>query len=308
MHLPKHTNVPQLESDLITHLEKVLSAKPPVFNEKLPSIKIADVNFGLTNATQIDLMRQRGAVARRLDVAHQQLTKLKLLESRLSAKEFDKRVEKMLKRMRKIDAELTKFDDTLDAWESENTGTSLKAITAFITFEEEEGYLRCVREYPDRGVLQRLFQSRHKRFRGKRLHLKVAPNPTDILWENLDYSWLSRACRTIVVNCVTVGLLLVSFVLIYLTKQEKLNLERTFGRATSCPDPGLLTKQDVIVDQNWELYHKTTYDVLVECYCKEVLMTNSFSDMLDEVFVLDDGSEELYCKDWATAFAYVQVG
>ena len=78
--------------------------------------------------------------------------------------------------------ELEKFDKELDEWEKVNTGNRLRAVTAFITFEEEEGYLRCLREYPDLGIVNRFFQAKRKRFNGKRMRIVPAPDPTDIIW------------------------------------------------------------------------------------------------------------------------------
>ncbi len=52
INLPRHTDVLNLGKDLKSHLEGVLSSKPPVFNTELREIKIAEINFGLTNAVQ----------------------------------------------------------------------------------------------------------------------------------------------------------------------------------------------------------------------------------------------------------------
>lgn len=72
------------------------------------------------------------------------------------------------------------------------------AVTAYVTFEEEEGVLRCLREYPELGVLHRFMQPAYKRFRGKRLRFRPAPDPSDIIWENLHYSFSSRVLRQLV--------------------------------------------------------------------------------------------------------------
>ena len=175
-------------------MEDVLSSKPKVYRD-LERIKVADINFGLTNAAQVAAMKKRGRVARKLDIASQKIAKFKALQGKLSKKTFEKRLAKMLAHMRTLDEELAQCDKWLDRWESENGKTKLRAVTAFITFEEEEGYLRCLREYPDMGPIYRLFQPYHKRFRKKRMRIRPAPDPTDIQWENLDYGYLSRFFR-----------------------------------------------------------------------------------------------------------------
>ena len=306
MHLPKHKDVPKLYQDLKSHLETVLSAKPMVYKE-LAEIKIADINFGLTNAVQIAAMRKRGVVARKLDIASQKIAKFKALQEKLEPAIFEKRLDKMLNKMRALDEHLAKYDTWLDEWEKENSGKKLRAVTAFVTFEEEEGYLRCLHEYPALGPLHRLFQPYHKRFLKKRMKIQPAPDPTDIIWENLDYTYFNRMFRNWVVNMVTVGLLLISFILIYVTKMEKAKREREFGRPAYCPVG--ITEQMVIEDQQWEAYNKTTKEELVECYCQNALKTKSFTEMLDIEFVEKNpaGTTHFYCATWAEAFLSVQV-
>ena len=250
-------------------MEKVLTDKKPVYNE-LEKIKVADINFGLTNAAQIAAMRKRGLVARKLDIASQKIAKFKLLEGKVSQVTFDTRIDKMIAAVRALDKQLEEHDVWLDDWEKENTGKSLRAVTAYITFEEEEGYLRCLREYPDLGALHRLFQPYKNRFLKKRMKIIPAPDPTDIIWENLDYGYFARAFRKLCVNFVTFLLLLISFALILVTKLQKAQVEREIGRPSFCPEG--ITKEDVVRDENFGFYEEP-YKVYVECYCRSSLNT-----------------------------------
>jgi hypothetical protein len=84
-------------------------------------------------------MKKRGAVALQLDVANQRITKFKVLRDRMDPKVFENRIAKLLKKSKSLDEALAKHDESLDKWEADNKGKGLKAVTAFITFEEEEG-------------------------------------------------------------------------------------------------------------------------------------------------------------------------
>ncbi|KAH9129907.1 hypothetical protein AeMF1_000070 [Aphanomyces euteiches] len=320
MHLPAHKDVPKLAEELKTHLETVLSSKPPVYNEAIKDIKIADINFGLTNATQINLMRKRGDVAAKLDVALQRIAKFKILRERvvnhhqskqgnnqsargLDSKTFEKRMDKLIKASNKIDDKFAKYEKQLDEWEKKNKGKSLVAVTAYITFEEEEGYLRCLREYPNLGALHRLFQPYHKRFKKKRMWIQTAPDPTDIIWENLDYTLFNRTMRIIVVNVIALSLLCLSFIVIYVAKVKKNDLTQKYGAPVSCPAEGV-SQWDVIQEQTSGSGDQT----MVMCFCKAALLQTSLKEAMNIEFVdRRTGSSQKYCDTWGTQYLEINA-
>ncbi|CAK4137110.1 unnamed protein product [Aphanomyces euteiches] len=320
MHLPAHKDVPKLAEELKTHLETVLSSKPPVYNEAIKDIKIADINFGLTNATQINLMRKRGEVAAKLDVALQRIAKFKILRERvvnhhqskqgnnqsargLDSKTFEKRMDKLIKASNKIDDKFAKYEKQLDEWEKKNKGKSLVAVTAYITFEEEEGYLRCLREYPNLGALHRLFQPYHKRFKKKRMWIQTAPDPTDIIWENLDYTLFNRTMRIIVVNVIALSLLCLSFIVIYVAKVKKNDLTQKYGAPVSCPAEGV-SQWNVIQEQTSGSGDQT----MVMCFCKAALLQTSLKEAMNIEFVdRRTGSSQKYCDTWGTQYLEINA-
>lgn len=166
-------------------------------------IRVADIQFGMNTSGHLELLRNRGVVVRRLDVALQRFEKLRVLEGRISQRTFDRRCKRHEKRVAQLQTKLRRHNARLERWNSKHKQRqSIQAVTAFVTFEEEEGYHRCLTEYPDLGFLYRLFQPRLKRLRGKRLRFRPAPDPTDIVWENLHYPYWSRLLRQLVrVDC-----------------------------------------------------------------------------------------------------------
>ncbi|RHY90031.1 hypothetical protein DYB35_001248 [Aphanomyces astaci] len=310
MHLPHHKDVPKLAEDLKTHLETVLSAKAPVYNEAIQAIRVADINFGLTNAAQISLMRKRGEVAAKLDVALQRIAKFKKLQPHqppnaheMDVKTFERRMERLLKASNALGDQFTSYDKRLDEWEKKNKGKGLVAVTAYITFEEEEGYLRCMREYPSLGVLHRLFQPYHKRFLKKRMWIQPAPDPTDIIWENLDFTAANRLVRVIVVNLMALSLLCLSFIIIYAAKVKKNELTQKYGAPVACPDGGV-TAWDVVQEQTSSSGDQT----MVMCFCKAALLQSSLKDAMNIDFVDHrTGTSVKYCDTWGTQYLEIQA-
>jgi hypothetical protein len=303
--IPRHRDVSKLKKELKAHLEQVLSESPKVAQD-LDRVRIADIQFGRNNTGHLDILRNRGSIVRKLEVALQRLEKFKLLEGKLDHKTFDRRVQRHLKGTNKLDSKLNKYNKKLDRWNATNSKGKGSAVTAFITFEEEEGYNRCLTEYPDLGYIYRLFQPKRKRFHGKSLRFCPAPDPTDIVWENLRHGSGERFFRRSIVNLITISVLVVSFLLIFLAKKSKTELERSFGRPSSCPT--IVTKMDVTQDEIAKLSSDLPYKSLVECYCKNALVTKSILEVMNEWFVSAENPNQraAYCSLWARSFITAQ--
>jgi hypothetical protein len=142
-------------------------------------------------------------------------------------------------------------------------------VTAYVTFEKKEGVLRCLREYPELGVLHRLAQPAYKRLRGKRLRFRPAPDPSDVIWENLHYPYVSRVLRQLDVAVVTLTALLLSFTTIFMAELKKAKLERELGSPTSCSVG--VTKDDVSLDELHKTSSLALYKTLVESFCRHAL-------------------------------------
>ena len=87
---------------------------------------------------------------------------------------------------------------------------------AFVVFNHEESYRRCVQDYgPYRTWISRLLQPPALRMRGHRLKVEPAEEPTAVLWENLDTYPVRRFFRRIVTMLCAFVLLSLSFTAIY---------------------------------------------------------------------------------------------
>lgn len=165
----------------------------------LDRIRVADVQFGKSASRHLHLLSRRGVIVRRLEIAQQRHEKLKLLHGRLNERVYARRERRHLRAIHKLQTKLHGFNVKLEQWHVRQKRYNIsQAVTAFVTFEEEEGIHRCLQEYPDLGWLHRLFQPYYKRLHGKRLRFRPAPDPTDIIWENLHHPFLERVFRQLV--------------------------------------------------------------------------------------------------------------
>ena len=105
---------------------------------------------------------------------------------------------------------MKKISENLDRVKNKEYANIMIPVGAFITFESEEGFQRCL-----------TLQGRPKvQVLGQRMQLKAATEPTNIIWENRQHSTASRVIKTIFVILVIICLLAISFSIILLLKQK----------------------------------------------------------------------------------------
>jgi hypothetical protein len=105
----------------------------------------------------------------------------------------------------------------IDILVDQNTAKYNRPVTAFITFENEEGLNRC-QGYKDTVQSDSQF-AEIRTLLGQELDFQDASEPTDIIWENRHFTRWDRIKRTIIV-CICVFILLaISFSFIFICSQ-----------------------------------------------------------------------------------------
>jgi hypothetical protein len=88
-----------------------------------------------------------------------------------------------------------------------------RPVTAFLTFENEEGLNRC-KNY-DETVENDSQYSDIRTLLASKLKFKDAAEPTDIIWENRHFTSFDRFLRAIFVVIIAALVLFVSFVIVF---------------------------------------------------------------------------------------------
>lgn len=114
------------------------------------------------------------------------------------------------------------------------------AYAAFVVFQHEESYRRCIEDYSSSGGwLGRLLQPPPLRLKGATLNVQPAMEPSTILWEHLDTTDWLRDCRRAVTFLLSILLLGVSFATLYYAQQSRLvcvsvNMTQDVSYLSSC--------------------------------------------------------------------------
>eukprot|EP00743_Colponemidia_sp_Colp-15_P005010 GILK01005396.1.p1 GENE.GILK01005396.1~~GILK01005396.1.p1 ORF type:complete len:784 (+),score=111.46 GILK01005396.1:81-2432(+) len=149
----------------------------------------------------------------------------------------------------------------------------LNADRAFIVFNKEEDRNSVLHKYRwSYWSLFRRCQRRHLRWRQQNpLTVKVAPEPSNILWENLEFSDSARLKRRLLTAGVTLLLLCFSFVAIYAVDIAQTKLDTTSDCSQS------YTREEAAVGDATAL----------ACYCSSIGLSRIFFSASDSSFCSD---------------------
>ena len=111
---------------------------------------------------------------------------------------------------------MREINTKIESLKNANLGKFNRPVTAFLTFENEEGLNRC-KNYKD--TVQQVEFKEIRELLGQELDFEEAAEPTDIIWENRHFTKWDRIKRTIIV-CICVFILLsISFSFIFICSQ-----------------------------------------------------------------------------------------
>ena len=222
--------------------------------------EVADVAIGLNNGKLIELFQKRGKLEILIE---EQAARLKLYK----LQSMQIKLKKTRRKQQKLDATILRL----------RAKTDFKSVCAFVTFNDEKGQQDCLEAY-SRSFLGSLFRSGPKqqltkKFRRRyNLIVKQSPEPSNILWENLQHKGIEIYIRALIAFLISLVLLVSSF---YLTLWLKLRQDELVvaGGDAVCLD---INVDDPNVQNfiRWSRYSQPTasagtalYQSYLACYC-----------------------------------------
>ena len=197
---PVYSSTQELAKKLKRHFEKVLSSSKPCF---LPgSVRVADINFTTGSYSVLQTAINRGRAARELDAILYKKSVLEYLDRQNSLrfsflewreKEWHKKYQYWNDKCLRSTSDVTK-----------------NVKRAYVTFESEEGYNRCLRIFSSKSI-DHYFDNPESLLEGNEILTLPAEDPSDILWENLGTSRVERTLRRFLTNVLLFALILLTY-------------------------------------------------------------------------------------------------
>eukprot|EP00939_MAST-03C_sp_MAST-3C-sp1_P001339 g1339.t1 len=102
-----------------------------------------------------------------------------------------------------------------------------KVCGAFVLFEHQESQRRCIEDYKYFATSITKYQMPEPlKFKGKRISVKRAPEPSTIIWENLEATKCQKLWRRCLTNFAAVALLLISLMCITIVTSASLSKKK----------------------------------------------------------------------------------
>lgn len=172
--------------------------------------KVNQVVIGTDIDGVLGLHRKRAAAERAAETAEQRLAKAEFFAAKkeLPAEQVQKGTEKLREKAGKLREKVKTIEDTIE--EEMSSGEHGRHTSAFVTYETETAKEKCVKLYKPNNLWAWYFRPKKLRFNGYRMWVHVAPEGSDVIWENLDIigakAWIRRALAwlaMIIVLCIT---------------------------------------------------------------------------------------------------------
>ena len=145
----------------------------------------------------------------------------------------------------------------------------------------------------------------HLYYKNNWLNLTISPDePSNIKWENMNYSSCKRFLRKTMVAFITFLLILASFGVIIGGKYFQENLDQQFDNNIDCD---FVTYDVQSVYTEYILNMPSRNRVKTYCFCKNLLNTQGFSNTINYVLSYENRPTFTPCNDWVNSYIKYQA-
>ncbi|KAL7555154.1 hypothetical protein ACHAWF_018799 [Thalassiosira exigua] len=214
---------------------------------------VSAVHLAFNNAKEIDMYVQRGKV---MQQRYKCVQRIRYEQTVGKEKGQRQRLRKLMRDREDLTLLVREKDDKRNKVIPKHQ----KAIQAFVTFETETGFVEAMSQYQLSWFRTHCccYPERLK-FKGMRLNIEQAPEPSTIIWENLEFSSKGRFLRKCLTTSVALFAVLFSVLLTFLARDFKSKVLE--NAKFPCPE-GFFDQEP---EYQLELV-KTNLD-LSHCYC-----------------------------------------
>ncbi|GMH90450.1 hypothetical protein TL16_g11773 [Triparma laevis f. inornata] len=224
----------------------------PMVCEPVESVELhGKQNYIGSWVADVNIARPNGKLIRRCQALKKY--SVKLLEARAQVKKHSPgtplkggskpgRLKKAETKLKLLEDKIAKIHKNLQGSAKSFAKIDNECMAAFVTFENEDSFIRCLDDfgrYSKRGLNPFTWlippQPDKIKFKGHYfLEVDVSPEPSNILWENLETTFFAGLIRKTITATVTITMLLVSLALVIIVKQVKEDVEKAVPDLGKC--------------------------------------------------------------------------
>ena len=250
-------------------------------------------------ATTLNLFRAKARVKKYIKAANTET----VTKKQISAK---KKLEKARESLQTIDLRLTETFEILN--KNCKIHDRKDCVGAFVVFNNEISADRCIDDYRRASWCNGILYPKTLMLGGKKLKVKAAPPPSDILWENIEHSRTHLCFR----RMITVALVVVTLAVAWVITQQSTSLRQQHAANTNLP-----SFKDCSIAGNF--HANNTYDLCrrnvnntdlfcTQCYCIQGAVIAHKSNGLKGMFDFALNDDECSTKDgFAESYVTSQV-
>ena len=234
------------------------------FFAELTGEAVAAVHLAFNNGKEITSYIQRGKVMHQRHKCIQRIRYEKTMNRQSNG--YKKRLRKLMREREDLTASVCQKDEKRSKIATGNQ----RAIQAFVTFETEMGLIKAMSTFSLSWIKRNCccYPTRLL-FKGSRLDIDQAPQPSTILWENLEYTSGQQIVRKCFTTSVALMAILFSVYITFLARDYKIKVLQEASR----PCPSGFFEQDPahqikVVEQDLDLSH---------CYCRTLSTFDQWS-------------------------------
>ena len=185
--------------------------KPMLYDGKW----VAEVEVVHPMDTFLRTMQRNAVKSRKLLVDRARVKKCKMFQNSFGGQKLLQVAEE---RLAKTEKSIEKTKQKLHGMKKMMNNMENVCVGAFVVFNHEESFKRCLKDYSRKSFLHRQCFGQHKplRFRGEStLHVTAADKPGNILWENINIQPCEARLRRLFGTFIAFVCLVISFLLIF---------------------------------------------------------------------------------------------
>ena len=237
---------------------------------------VVDVSILYSNFALVELYVERGRQRKLLADAEHHLYQQQHGGSLNNRQHAEKVVEDFQKKVATIDHQIAVERAMVGTW----------PVTAYVTFEQQTDSDKCLRHYID-NFWYWLLLPVHLRYQGKRVRVRRAPEPSNILYHNLSYTANAKRLRRVLTLIVSIALISVTTAVVYVAQYVHNN---KIPQVVGCDGTDKVNDANFDLVLAYESNADGSYTDEINCYCSQLSLSSLIVD-------------QQYCTEYIKSYA-----